>query len=186
MLYYRYGKLRTGDLGVYWFVCAILFLLGSVAITLSIIDFLPCEVVLIGAFLIAISFIFFFHTFIKIQERFFIDNSVLSTWKLGKKRDICLPPDLTIIIAYADFMPPLATRSPSALHMRQTIALNDRLEVVLLEDSSEEIMPLLASYCYSSSHIKEAFECRLIYSFVCNQEILNKLICCSTCNICLW
>lgn len=184
MNYYRYGKLSFSDLGLVWFVCAFLFLLGGTAIVFSIIDFLSGDLALLGVFLIVFTFVFFFSIFKKTKEQFFIEKNVLSILNFGKRRDIILPSCITVIIAHADFMPPLATRSPSALHMRQTIALNDRYEAILLEGSLEEdIIPVLCRYHYSSSHIEEAFENRFIYSFVCNQEILDSLLMHSECNL---
>ena len=184
MYHYRYGKLRFSDLGIYWFICAIMFLLGCGAIVFSaVFCFFPKDCIALGIVIITVSFAFFFPVFTKMQEQFSIDNNVLSILNFQKKRDISLPSRLTIIITYADFMPPLATRSTSSLHMRQTIDFHDRYEAVLLEGEAKEIIPVLRRYRYSSSHIEEAFENRFIYSFICNQEILDGLICRSECSI---
>ena len=171
MRYYRYGKLWSRDLGLYWFICAVMFLWGSVSLLLSMIEIL--EALLPGILVVIISATFFLIIFRKTQERFSIGNHVLTVQNFWKKRDIPLPRKVTIVIAHADLIPPLATRSPHSLHMRQTISLGDGIEAVLLDDSAEEMIPILCRYNYSASHIEEALADRFIYSFVCNQNLLE-------------
>lgn len=184
MSQYRYGKLRVRDFCLIWFACAFLFLLGCAAIVLDIMGFLPSNTFFIGVFLIVFALGFFFSVLRRLKEQFSIDNGVLLILRYGKKMEQNLPPHLTVIISYADFLPPLATRSVESLYMKQSISLDGQYAITLIEGSwGQEIFPLLRQYRYSSSHIEEVFQDHYIYSFVCNQELFDNLISQKECNV---
>lgn len=171
MKYRRYGKFRFNDYCFSWtgIITLLLFTIFSVILDLSflfIVFPMICAIIWLLAILLPNC------------ERFSISEDSLLIRKRGKEQKITIPAELTFIISYADICPPLTIRTPIG---NQTHILKNKYAISIFEK-----MPLdFALKClhknyirkYTTSTIKISFdEYRYIYSFVCEYEILNKLL----------
>jgi hypothetical protein len=105
------------------------------------------------------------------------DNSI--TVLLGKKtRTIILPSELTLVVSYADICPPLAIRTAIG---NQTHILKDKYAISILQkmplDVAMEALHRNQIHNYTTSIVQSVFDGYLyIYSFVCNQSQIDRLI----------
>lgn len=170
MEYYRYGKFRFGDYWGSWEVILI-FIFGSIAcfmfgdsIILSIYPII-CAVVRLSSILLPN------------RERFSIDGDII-TIKIGKKiRQKTIPKDAVLVISQVDIRPPLSGRSAVE---KQTHILKDKYAVSILQNMSLEsaLHYLHLDYAqeYTTSMIEDHFVYRCLYSFVFDEDLLNRLL----------
>lgn len=171
MAYSRYGKFRFGDYWGSWLaiIVYLAFVAMSVKLDISIwYCFVPvaCAVVRLWAIIAPNC------------ERFAIGEDAITVSKWGKKQVIALPPQLTLVISYADICLPLATQSAFG---NQTHTLKDKYAVSIIRK-----MPLHCALArlhgfymrkWTTSAIQSVFqEYTFFYSFVCNQTLLEKLL----------
>ena len=107
MKYYRYSKLRAHDYWLLWLPDAILFFLGYLTFFVNRVICAEMEISLIGAFLIFLALTFFFTTLVRLREHFCIEENTLTVTYCGRRKEIILPAQLTVVICYSDFIPPL-------------------------------------------------------------------------------
>lgn len=167
----RFGKFRLRDYCISWIsiVSLLLFSIASTVLELSflfVIFPIVYAVILLGVILLP-------H-----REQFAINSNSITVF-LGKKtQTISLPSELTLVVSYADICPPLAMRTAVG---NQTHILKDKFAVSILQkmpvDVALESLHKNRVQKYTTSRIQTVFDDhRYIYSFVCNQSLLDELI----------
>lgn len=171
MKYYRYGKYRPSDYFISWVGIAVLLLfsIGSIILKLSF---------LFIVFPLVYAVIWLWAILAPYREKFIMsDNSI--TVLLGKKtRTIILPSEITLVVSYADVCPPLTLRTAIG---NQTHILKDKYAVSILQkmplDVALETLHRNQIHNYTTSIVQRVFgDYRYIYSFVCNQSQIDRLI----------
>jgi len=167
----RLGTFRFGDYYTSWIaiVLLLLFSIASVVLELPflfVIFPLMYVVIWLGAVLVP-------HC-----EQFTISSDVISVFWGKKKRTIHLPSELTLVISYIDVCPPLTVHTASG---NQTHILKDKFAVSILKQMPVEdvLESLHRNYIhkYTTSSIRTVFDSyNYIYSFACNQSLLDALI----------
>lgn len=167
----RYGKYRFGDYIASWNVIAVFLLFSIAGIALDS----PLFFIILPAVYAAIRL---WAIIAPQYERFVLHNDSITVSVGRHERIISLPSKLTLVVSYADICPPLAIRTAVG---KQTHILKDKYAVSILHE-----MPLNVALegihrnsirRYTSSRIQVVFDdYRYIYSFVCNQTLLDELI----------
>lgn len=173
MEYRRYGKLRFGDYCSAWIGTAIIFVL----IIITSVTGAPLFLIL---YALTLAVYMLYSIFIPNSERFSICDNVIITKKGRKKQEIAIPVELTLIVSYADLCTSLAKRVSIG---NQTYMLKNKcavsiLQKIPLETALEGLHPKYA-WKYTNTMIEECFDDYrhvYIYSFVCDQNLLDKLI----------
>ena len=167
----RWSKFRFGDYYISWIsiVILLLFSITSIMLELSL---------LLVIFPLAYVIIWIGTILFPYWEKFYIDRDSIYVFWGRKTKKINLPNEVTLIVSYADICPPLTVRT--ALGNRTHI-LKDKLAVSILEKMPVEfVLETLHKNRipkYTTSSIRTVFdEYRYIYSFVCNQSLINELI----------
>ena len=108
-------------------------------------------------------------------EHFIFNDGTFTTIKGKKSKTIDIPDGALFVIAYADVWPPLAKRIGSL----KTYFLKGRFSVIILNNISLsdffDKMHTKFTFKYTNSTVELCAEDAFIYSFVCTQEILDKL-----------
>lgn len=171
MRYKRLGKFRFEDYYSSWVSIVILLLFSTVSMTLE----LPFLFVVFPSLYAIVWFgiILFPHS-----EQFTINSDSISVFKGGQTKIIHLPAELTLIVSYADVCPPLSIRTAFG---NQTHILKGRFAVSILQKMPVEVAleTLHQNHIqkYTTSSIKTIFDdYRYIYSFVCNQFLVDFLL----------
>lgn len=178
MKYPRYGKFRVTDYVGSWFGLIILMLFVAASFILK----LSAAYIFVPA---SYSIALIYSICKPNRECFEISNDLIIIEKGNKKRQIKIPSELTLIISYVDICPPLARRNAVG---NQTHILRGKYALSIFEKMDmEEVMERVhRNYIqrYTTSTIKSAFEeYRYIYSFVCNETLLNEIIQNRECNL---
>lgn len=171
MRYKRLGKFRFGDYYSSWVSIVILLLFSTVSMMIE----LPFLFVIFPS-LYAITWfgiILFPHS-----EQFTINSDSISVFKGGQTKIIHLPAELTLIVSYADVCPPLTIRTAFG---NQTHILKDRFAVSILQKMPVEValetLHQNRIQKYTTSSIRTVFDdYRYIYSFVCDQFLVDALL----------
>jgi len=167
---HRYGKYRFSDYWESWIVIAV-YLTYSIAVLLLDLPILYAIISTVFAVVRALVIL------APHREQFILCDDAI-TVLLGKKRNaLFLPSDLTIIVSYADIAPPLTFHTL----FRTTHILKDKYAISILQKMPLEIAlkGLHQNYVqkYTTSSIQHSFDAYLhVYSFVCNQELLQQLV----------
>jgi len=111
-------------------------------------------------------------------ELFSISGDSITVYFGRQTKSIQLPAELTLIVSYADVCPPLAIRTAVG---NQTHILKDKFAVSILQKMPVELAleTLHRNHIkkYTTSRIRTVFDdYRYIYSFVCDQFLLDALI----------
>lgn len=167
----RYGKFRFSDYIASWNVVAVFLLFSIAGIALDS----PLFFIILPAVYAAIRL---WAIIAPQYERFILHNDFITVFVGRREQIISLPSRLTLVVSYADICPPLAIRTAVG---KQTHILKDKYAVSILHE-----MPLNVVLeglhrnnirRYTSSRIQVVFDdYRYIYSFVCNQTLLDELI----------
>lgn len=171
MEYYRYGKFRPGDYCISWVGIAVLlfFSIGSIMLELSF---------LFVVFPSVYAVVWLWVILAPHREKFIMCDNAIAVL-LGKKtRTIILPSELTLVVSYADVCPPLTLRTAIG---NQTHILKDKYAVSILQkiplDVALEALHRNQIQNYTTSIVQRVFDdYRYIYSFVCNQSQIDRLI----------
>lgn len=176
MKYRRYGKFRFSDYTSSWFaiiLISFLILIGIFTNTKFYLLIVP--LMFLGIMVWSI--------YKPNRECFSISGNTLIIIQGRKKQSIDIPYNPTVILSYADLCPPIAKRIGSG---NQTYLLKGRYAVSILQNVSlETVLSRLHKnhvFRYTATMVEECFnEQQYIYSFVCNQELLQKLLANKTC-----
>ena len=178
MKYRRYGKFYFSDYISTWFAIAFLFVL--------VVDgfFTGIQLYLLIWPLLLI-FIMTWSIYKPNREYFWISGDTITIMRGKKKHTVSIPVEPTFVLSYADVCPPLAKRLRCG---NQTYILKGRYAISILQKLPLEtvVERLHQNYTskYMTSTVEECFnENFYVYSFVCNQEILDKLLSNRNCQI---
>lgn len=170
-MYRRYGKFNFRDYISAWFAISFLFVLMVVGFLTEIQVYL-----LIWPLLLILIMVWSIYK--PNSECFSIFGDTFTTMQGRKKRDISIPSEATLIISYADVCPPLAKRIS---YGNQTYMLKGRYAISILQkiplETAFNRLHQNHTYKYTNSTVEACFDEYLhVYSFVGNQEILDKLV----------
>lgn len=170
-MYKRYGDFRASDYTGSWAVMGVMILFVMVSLSFTY----P-----IGYYIIPVIYLFalFYSIWNPNREWFEINDSIIHVKKGKKEKEIWIPEDISIIISPVDICPPLAVRTASG---NQTHILKGRYAIsILTKMNMEEMIERVHRgqlKKYTTSTIKMSFEeYRYIYSFVCNDNLLEKIL----------
>lgn len=111
-------------------------------------------------------------------EQFVLQKDSIIVYAGKKTRTINLPTELTLIVSYADVCIPLDApmffkHGVHTLNGKYSISIIQKMQL----NSALEVLHRIHVKKYTTSVIRHAFEGdQLIYDFVCDQHILNRLI----------
>lgn len=170
-MYRRYGEFRFRDYISVWFAISLLLVLMVVCVLTKIQVYWliwPLFFILIMGWSI----------YKPNSECFLIFSDTITVVQGRQKRNITIPSEATIILSYADVCPPLAKRIG---YGNQTYMLKGRYSISILQKIPlETVFNRLHqnhAYKYTNSTVEACFDEYLyVYSFVGNQEILDKLV----------
>lgn len=170
MEYRRYGSFHYGDYLGSWLAIVVLlvFVVGNVILDQS----------RIAIFFLGLLVIVQLRSIIEPnRECFSLGDDVIIARKGKHIREIVIPQEPTIVISYADICPPLAVRTAIG---NETHILRDKYAVSILQkmplDSALEILHRGHIQKYTTSTIEIAATHHYIYSFVCDQELLDSVL----------
>lgn len=171
MEYPRYGRFRFSDYFSAWIGIVFLLVIGIVGVCLDINIFLCLYAIALAVFMLL-------SILIPNKECFTISDDIIKIKQGRKKREVTIPIEATLVISYADVCPPLAKRVSFG---NQTYMLKGKYAVsILYKMSLEKALECLhQNYAqkYTTSTIEASFdEWSYIYSFVCNQALLDQLL----------
>lgn len=177
MEYKRYGKFRFRDYTSSWFAIVFLFVLvvdGILTDTQFYLLIWPLLLLIIMAWSI----------YKPNSERFLISSDTITIMQGRKEQKVSIPSEPTLIVSYADVCPPLAKRIG---YGNQTYMLKGRYAISILQKITLETAfeRLHQNYTrkYTISTVEECFDEYYVYSFVGNQEMLDKLLANRNCQI---
>ena len=166
----RYGKFRFGDYTASWAVIVVMLLFSIAALVLA-------QPLWLTALPAAFAAVWLWAILSPQRESFILSRGSITVFRGRKSRTIDLPSDITIVASYADICPPLTARTAVG---NRTHILKDKYAVSILQETSlAAALEGLHRNCmktYSSSWIQTVFEgYRYVYSFVCDQAMLDEL-----------
>lgn len=171
MEYYKYGKFRPRDYCGSWVGITILliFVIASIILDLS---------TLYIVFPTIYAAIWLWIILLPNRERFIINKASITVLQGRKIREIPIPLELTLVVSYADICPPFAVRTVVG---NQTHILKDKYAVSILRKMPLDIVleTVHRNFVqkYTTSIIQKRFnEYHYIYSFVCDQFLLDQLL----------
>ncbi len=164
MMYSRYGKFRFGDYWGSWLAVIVYLAFAAMPVKLDISIWYclvpaACAVARLWAIIAPNC------------ERFTIGENAITVSKWGKKQEIALPTELTLVISYADIRPPL-TPQPSG--GGKTHILKDKYAVSVIRKMPLHCALVRLRGIYVQSAIQSVYT--FFYSFVCSQTLLEKLL----------
>lgn len=177
-MYRRYGKFCFRDYISSWFAIAFLCILVGIGVLTEIQVYL----LIWPLFLISIMV---WSIYKPNSERFLIVGDAIIVIQGGKKHELSIPSEITLIVSYADVCSPLAK---SVSYGNQTHMLKGRYAISILQKIPLETVfeRLHQNYTqkYTNSIVEACFDEYLyVYSFVGNQEMLSKLLANRNCQI---
>ena len=178
MKYRRYGKFRFSDYTSAWLVIVFLFVL-------VVVGFLTDTQFYLLIWPLLLLMIMAWSIYKPNSERFLISGDTITIMQGRKKQEVSIPSEPTLVVSYADVCPPLAKR---VSYGNQTYMLKGRYAISILQKIPLEIaiVRLHENYTrkYTNSTVEACFDEHLyVYSFVGNQEIVDKLIANNKCQI---
>lgn len=167
--YRRYGNFRLSDYIATWIGIAVL-------LTFAIAGYILELPIIIVVFPLIYAVITLWAIISPNCECFSIDGSVITARKGKKVQKITIPAELTLVISYADISPPLVKRTAIG---NKTHILKDKYAISVLRKMPIEstLVCLHRNHVlkYTTSMIKDIFEHQFVYSFVCNQTLLDNI-----------
>ena len=130
-----------------------------------------------GVVFIAISIFDVIYTLIPYTEKFTVNKSNFMVYKGRVTKEINLPAKMTVILSYADMCTDLAKR---VTLINQTYMLKGEWSISVLEDVSvEKVIKQLhakGAFRYTNCWVEEKLKQNFVYSFACNQSILEEVL----------
>lgn len=170
MKYRRYGKIKLKNHLSNCFFDLLFFLFGIACITTGNSE-------MSGAIFIGIAIFDVIHTLIQYREKFLINKDTFVVYKKRRIKSINLPSKMTVVISYADMCTDLAKR---VTLYNSTYMLKGEWAISLLEDVFvEKVIERLhgkGAWRYTNCWVEELLKQHFIYSFVCNQSMLEEVL----------
>lgn len=170
MKYRRYGKIRLKNHLSNCFFDLFFFLFGILGIAVG-------DSAMSGVVFIAISIFDVIYTLIPYTEKFTVNKSNFMVYKGRVTKEINLPAKMTVILSYADMCTDLAKR---VTLINQTYMLKGEWSISVLEDVSvEKVIKQLhakGAFRYTNCWVEEKLKQNFVYSFACNQSILEEVL----------
>ena len=178
MMYRRYGRFRFYDYISSWLAIVFLFVLVVICFLTDTLVYLFILPLLVLIFMV-------WSIYEPNGERFSISDDTITITKGRKKQNVSIPSSPTLVISYADICSSFAKR---VSYGNQTFMLKGRYAISILQNTPIEItLAQLHSnftHKYTNTTLEVSFdENQYVYSFVGNQEILDKLIANRNCQI---
>lgn len=171
MKYRRYGKIKLKNHLSNCFFDLFFLLLGIIGISIGTVG-------ISGAIFIGIAIFDIILTLIPYKEKFSLNQGNCTVYKKGKSKSINLPSKVIIVISYADMCTDLAKR---VTLYNSTYMLKGEWAVSLLEDISvEKVIERLhdnGAWRYTNCWVEYLLKHNFIYNFVCNQSMLEEILC---------
>lgn len=166
----RYGKFQFDDYCSAWLMIIFLFTVGIMGFFLDV-CFWYCLCYISLAIYMLMSIV------IPNLEHFLILDNAIVICRGNKKRTVTIPAEPILIISYADICPPLAKRVSIG---NQTYMLKGKYAVSILQNvtltTALECLHRNRIRKYTTNTIEASFyDYQYIYSFVCNQSLLEQL-----------
>lgn len=170
MEYNRYGKFWARDYSAAWFGMGVYLLVVIINLKDAPFYLLVWPIVL--------SLYTAWSVYDPNRERFLIIGNTIITKKGKKKQEIIIPYEATLIVSYADIGTLLSKRLDAP---NEKYPLKNRYAVSILQkmELADVLTHLHGKYAtkYSNESIEASFySWHFCYSFVCNQELLDKLL----------
>ena len=178
MNYKRYGKFNFFDYISTWFAIVFMLALAAIGYLVNVSYYLLIIPLLY-------SMIMLWSIYLSNSERFFISDDTITIIQGRKKQKVSIPSEPILVVSYADVCPPLAMRMS---YGNQTYMLKGRYAISILQKMPLEtaLVRLHQNYTrkYTTSTVKACFDEYLyVYSFVGDQEIVDKLLANRKCQI---
>lgn len=177
MKYRRYGKFHFRDYTSAWFVVVFLFVL-------VVVGFLTDTQIYLLIWPLLLLMIMAWSIYKPNSEHFLISGDTITIMQGRKEQKVSIPSEPTLVVSYADVCPPLAKRMG---YGNQTYMLKGRYAISILQKMPLEtaLVRLHQNYTrkYTTSTVEACFDEYLVYSFVGNQEMLDKLLSNRNCQI---
>lgn len=170
MKYRRYGKIRLKNhlSNCFFDLFFLLFGIAGIAIGTS----KTSSVVFIG-----IAIFDVIHTSIPYREKFLVNQETVIVYKKRKNKSIHIPSKVTVVISYADMCTDLAKR---VTLYNSTYMLKGEWAISLLKDVPlEKVIERLhrkGAWRYTNCWVEELLKQYFVYSFVCNQSMLEDIL----------
>lgn len=170
-MYKRYGKLRIADYSISW------MMLG-----LMLVFIVLCLILKLSAVYIIVPVLYILVLIYSIwnpnREYFEINGDMINIKKGKREKKIQIPKEFSIIISPIDVCPPLSVRTAEG---NRTHILEGKYAVSILAkmDMRELVEKVHRGHIkqYTTSTIKNNFEeYKYIYSFACNDNLLNEIL----------
>lgn len=183
MLNCRYGKFNPGDHMGLWVYIGFTLILSAgciyyIVLGISVLSAVGCLIALN-----ALTLVYLLIIILSYRERFSIENGVITVQKGRKTSKTVIPDEVTVIVSYAEICNGFLSGSPqrNKIHI-----MKDKYAVTLLQKTVPDFvferlhgdLMRMRKYKYTTNIIKNwLFEpWRYIYSFVCDEELLNKVL----------
>lgn len=170
MKYRRYGKFHFRDYYSGWFAIVFLFLIAVMSFLAETYNFLaiwPTILIVIMTWGIIEPN----------EECFSMSADIINVKKRKKRHQITMPRELTLVVSYADVCPSWAKRIGVG---NSTYMLKGKYAVSILKKiPKENVLETLHgkyAYRYTNCWIEELLKPNFIYSFVCEQDMIEKIV----------
>lgn len=169
--YSRYGSFRFNDFYSSWLGISILLIFTICGI------FFGSDIILI-VFPTVYAIVWLLVVLLPFREQFEIKEDSITVIRGRRKHSIYIPSKITIIVSDVDICPPFAVRTA---FRSNTHVLKNRYSITILKytelkETIETLHRNSVQY-YTSRMVKYLFSgYKFIYSFVCNQSLLESVI----------
>lgn len=166
MIYRRYGKFSFKDHLLNGTVVLICVLCGIIGLAYEV-PYIYCSIYIWAAVAKGVN------VMLPYRERFEINEDTFVVYK-GKKMDkIVIPSEFIVIISYADVCTEVAKRTSIS---NRTCKLKDRFAISFLQEMPLQTVLEKLHGRYTNCWIEEVMKQKYIYGFVCNQDMLEKVL----------
>lgn len=170
MKHRRYGKFRLKNHVGNCCMDLLLVGIGIIGITIG-------HARIGGALFICFSMLDFIVNLIPYREKFSVNQTSLILYKGRATEEKFFPAKMTVVLSYADMCNDLAK---SVTLVNQTYMLKGEWAISLLEDVPvNKVIDCLhgnGAWRYTNCWVEELLKKHFIYSFVCNQSVLEKVL----------
>lgn len=170
MIYKKYGKFLFKDYWLNWIIVSIFMMFGIIGIANEMPE-IYCGIYILIAFVKSISIL------LPHRERFAINEDGIVVYNGNKVKEIFFPSQFIAIISYADICTNLAKKISK---VNRTYNLKKRFSISFVQEISlQEALEKLHgkyTYRYTNCWVEELLKQNFIYSFVCNQSMLEEIL----------